>query len=351
MPIIEKGMAKLYGCYESLVSGQTTEGLSALTGYPCRAIKIQNTVTPDSAQSSIGEDETTLDPDFIWTLLMSYHSAGFLMGAACGCNTDSTIDAEEYKDKGLLMRHAYSIINVTTVNNEKLLRLRNPWGQKVWTGDWSDESPLWTPELREELQPNCSSEGIFWISFTDFQRYFEKVDVCKLREGWNEARYEGYFPYSANDNRYMCVFEVAVEEPSTEIEFTLHQESRRSLALHNFPLLPICAAVFQLKDLQRNIAGDLIDFSGYKIREFVGCDVMVDKGLYLVAIYAFNHWNSAVADTIQTGRNLRPRFIMSAHSSRYVTINAYCPSPTIIGDTLIELTLSKGRKKQVHYSI
>jgi calpain-15 len=28
-------------------------------------------------------------------------------------------------------------------------------------------SPLWTPELREELMPHGADEGLFWISFED----------------------------------------------------------------------------------------------------------------------------------------------------------------------------------------
>jgi len=30
----------------------------------------------------------------------------------------------------------------------RLCVMRNPWGQGEWKGEWSDNSPLWTPELR-----------------------------------------------------------------------------------------------------------------------------------------------------------------------------------------------------------
>ncbi|KAI2804038.1 Calpain-15 [Blomia tropicalis] len=348
VPLIEKAMAKMYGCYESLVSGQTTEGLSAFTGFPCRSIRTQvvsnnNNVAPNSTSNN--EVETMLDSDMIWTLLLSYQTAGFPMGAGCGCDRESTITAEEYQSKGLMMQHAYSILSVMTVDSLRMVQLRNPWGRQVWNGDWSDESPLWTDELREQLEPNKASQGIFWMTFLDFQRYFEKVDVCKLRDNWQELRFEGYFPSSCTDFRFMSVFEVHVEEMTTELEFTLHQESRRAVNLRRAPLLPISTAIFQLKDVQRNIAGDFIDYSGYKIREFVGCDVMVDKGVYLVAIFAFNHWSQS-SETTKTGRNLRPRFVLSLHSSRFVTVNCYCPSPSMIGDTLIEMTITKGKQKK-----
>jgi hypothetical protein len=31
----------------------------------------------------------------------------------------------------------------------KLVKMRNPWGEGEWKGDWSDKSDLWTDELRE----------------------------------------------------------------------------------------------------------------------------------------------------------------------------------------------------------
>ncbi len=46
-------------------------------------------------------------------------------------------------DNGLIKGHAYSVTgaNVLTVKGKevKLIRIRNPWGQKEWNGDWSDK--------------------------------------------------------------------------------------------------------------------------------------------------------------------------------------------------------------------
>jgi len=59
------------------------------------------------------------------------------------------------KNVGLVDHHAYSLISafeiVSKGKTHKLLRIRNPWGFGEWQGDWSDKSPLWTPELKEKV--------------------------------------------------------------------------------------------------------------------------------------------------------------------------------------------------------
>jgi hypothetical protein len=30
----------------------------------------------------------------------------------------------------------------------RLIKIRNPYGLKEWNGDWSDNSKLWTPDMK-----------------------------------------------------------------------------------------------------------------------------------------------------------------------------------------------------------
>ena len=56
--------------------------------------------------------------------------------------------------KGLIEGHAYSVVKVVKVVKEngkavKLVQLRNPWGKGEFEGAWSDNSKLWTEDLKQ----------------------------------------------------------------------------------------------------------------------------------------------------------------------------------------------------------
>lgn len=61
------------------------------------------------------------------------------------------------------------------------MNFRNPWGGFEWDGDWSDASPLWTEEMIKAFNATLDeSDGGFWMSFEDFVKNFESLDVCRV---------------------------------------------------------------------------------------------------------------------------------------------------------------------------
>lgn len=94
-------------------------------------------------------------------------------------------------------------------------------GHYVWTGDWSDDSPIWTSYLRHLLMPEGPQDGTFWISFADVLKYFDCIDICKTRLAWNEIRLSGVLPPLASQQHLSCIL-LTIVEP-TEVDFTLFQ--------------------------------------------------------------------------------------------------------------------------------
>lgn len=74
-----------------------------------------------------------------------------------------------------------------------MLNIRNPWGNFEWDGDWSDNSPLWTEEMIKAFNPVFDeNDGSFWMSFDDFAKLFDSLDVCRVAS-WDELRLRGRF--------------------------------------------------------------------------------------------------------------------------------------------------------------
>ncbi|KAH8387099.1 hypothetical protein KR093_004650 [Drosophila rubida] len=328
VPLIEKAVAKIHGCYEALVSGRAIEGLATLTGAPCESIPLQASSLPMPS-----EDE--LDKDLIWAQLLSSRCVRFLMGASCG-GGNMKVDEEEYQHKGLRPRHAYSVLDVKDIQGHRLLKLRNPWGHYSWRGDWSDDSTLWTDDLRDALMPHGASEGVFWISFEDVLNYFDCIDICKVRSGWNEVRLQGTLQPLCSIS---CVL-LTVLEP-TEAEFTLFQEGQRNSEKSQRSQLDLCVVIFRTRSPAAPEIGRLVEHSKRQVRGFVGCHKMLERDIYLLVCLAFNHWHTGIEDPHQY-----PQCILAIHSSKRLLVEQITPSPHLLADAIISLTLTKGQRHE-----
>ena len=71
--------------------------------------------------------------------------------------------------KGLVSGHAYTLLNVLELSTgEKLARVRNPWSQGEWKGDWSDSSSKWTAASKKEAGYVNANDGQFFMPFKTF---------------------------------------------------------------------------------------------------------------------------------------------------------------------------------------
>uniref|UniRef100_A0A7N8X1N4 Calpain 2, (m/II) large subunit b n=1 Tax=Mastacembelus armatus TaxID=205130 RepID=A0A7N8X1N4_9TELE len=161
--LLEKAYAKVNGCYEALSGGSTTEGFEDFTGGIAESYDLQR------------------PPANMFQIIKKALEAGALLG--CSIDITSAADSEAVTRQKLVKGHAYSLTGAAEVNYrgrpEKLVRMRNPWGQVEWTGAWSDGSSEWN-----SVQGDCphanAEDGEFWMSFNDFLRHYSRIELCTL---------------------------------------------------------------------------------------------------------------------------------------------------------------------------
>ncbi|KAF1984942.1 cysteine proteinase [Aulographum hederae CBS 113979] len=157
LPLLEKAYAKAHGDYSALDSGFVGEGIEDLTGG----------VTTELFSTDI------LDKEKFWNEELKMVNKQFLFG--CG-----QMGGKYGQRQGILEKHAYSIMEAREIKGERLLKLRNPWGNTEWKGAWSDGSAEWTPEWMQLLDHQFGDDGVFWISYKDLLRNYQHFDRTRL---------------------------------------------------------------------------------------------------------------------------------------------------------------------------
>ncbi|KAF8358336.1 clp-1 [Pristionchus pacificus] len=165
--LLEKAYAKLHGTYEALKGGTTSEALEDFTGGLTEFIDLHQ------------------PPPNVMQMMLR----GFEMGSLFGCSIEADPNIWEARlPNGLVKGHAYSITGmrvVPTPNGEIcVVRIRNPWGnEQEWNGPWSDNSREWKgvpDDVKRDMGLTFEKDGEFWMSFDDFMRNFEKMEICNL---------------------------------------------------------------------------------------------------------------------------------------------------------------------------
>lgn len=100
-----------------------------------------------------------------------------------------------------------------------------------------------------------------------FHRYFDCIDICKVRSGWNEVRLQGTLQPLCS---LSCVL-LSVLEP-TEAEFTLFQEGQRNSEKSQRSQLDLCVVIFRTRSPAHPEVGRLVEHSKRQVRYAYGGD-------------------------------------------------------------------------------
>lgn len=171
--LLEKAYAKLHGSYEALKYGTLLDGLADLTGGITESISIKQDPTTCGRMLNKLLDMTSL--------------------VTCTVQPPTTPQIRTHLDKlanGILIGtnyRLYSIERVETFSGEsvQLVKLRNPVDTSDdYIGAWSKDSMEWEeipPHEKDRLGiKHTTTDGEFWISYTDFVKTFTHLEVVHL---------------------------------------------------------------------------------------------------------------------------------------------------------------------------
>lgn len=182
--LLEKAWAKVNGGYNNIVGGLIREALRDLTGAPA--------ITYFNSQDT---------PDEHWKRIVEADRMGYIM--ACGTDDiGGTGNDSRDNSTGLCGNHAYSLLAAYEIvneygrkralnpgepsnpSNQRVVKVRNPWGQGEWKGAWSDSSSDWTDELRSQLKVEKNNDGVFFMDFNSWRKYFYDYQICYYQDNY-----------------------------------------------------------------------------------------------------------------------------------------------------------------------
>lgn len=173
------------------------------------------------------------------------------------------------------------IVTPSSSGKIPLIRLRNPWGNEAeWNGAWSDQSQEWRfipDDQKEEIGLNFDSDGEFWMSYRDFTRYFDRIEICNLSPDslseeavnrgklrWEMSTFEGEWAVGSTAGgcrNYLQTFwhnpqyVIHLDDPDEDdddgkctVIIALMQKNRRSRRNMGVDCLTIGFAVYRLSD-------------------------------------------------------------------------------------------------------
>jgi calpain-15 len=197
--LLEKALAKWCGTYAATEGGfenfcwEMLTGCNDQVGYAWQPngqwqtldVNFPNLKSPHDIQATVSP-EGMVSPDDMWAKLNEYDGKNYIMGASTSKGEDSGkvghSGGEAIRTDGIVKGHAYSLLAISEEEGFKMVQLRNPWGNDAeWKGRFSDHSNDWAenPDLKDALCFEAKPDGIFWMTWEDYQDVFDRIWICR----------------------------------------------------------------------------------------------------------------------------------------------------------------------------
>ena len=184
--VLEKAYAKLYSGYWNIGHG----------GLPFRALK---DLTGAPSEHHLITKKTNKDE--LWEHIKDCDEQNYMMAAG---SSDQFL-----KKNGIDGGHAYTLIGAHLLNGDRVLELRNPWGNGEWDGKWGDEDIAWTAELKRKHHPQgAKNDGRFFMPLNQFVRHFASYDICYYKDSYTLSSF-----LDELDNEFIGCYKAEVSVP------------------------------------------------------------------------------------------------------------------------------------------
>ena len=212
--LIEKAYAKMHGCYGNLISGYIDEGIQELTGFQPEKVLIRNETSGVFPHKMI--EQHYGGKDGFWDFLKNRRMDNCLLGCSIK-NDKGGPQVVEGRPTGLIMNHAYGISDVMELPDPydkswplRLMRLRNPWGNSEWLGEWSgdsEEMQKYRKTLEAYIQTLAPDEqfdldaddGTFIMHFRQWRDNFSTLFINNdFPEDWTGVRFKSAWTPAAS---------------------------------------------------------------------------------------------------------------------------------------------------------
>jgi hypothetical protein len=159
--ILEKSWAKYLGSYHAAAGLSPAVAFTFLSGFPSVNVRLSETKANE-----------------LWNILTKAQDNKFSM-VCSSLDCKEAQQDEGYRSLGLVSNHAYTLLGVKEKKGakrmQKLVKVRNPWGRLEWAGAVGTTSNVMSGSVITK------GEGVFYMNFEDFYKYFETVTICKYQ--------------------------------------------------------------------------------------------------------------------------------------------------------------------------